>query len=148
MRSGLLPLTLFTVLWATSAQAQTFDAGQCARIQGVELPYRVAVATDAITFNGRSGDIVVSAQSIRANGRLHQSPSVAGYHQKLSQFLTRADTMGREGLRAANPFANGGAGLGDAATNMCQAILDLAGSTAVIESEFNGYSSPVRIRLR
>jgi hypothetical protein len=37
--------------------------------------------------------------------------------------------------------------MGDTATNMCRAIIELAASAAVIEGEFDGYASPVRIRL-
>jgi|CXWL01.1.fsa_nt_gi hypothetical protein len=148
MKNALAALTLVAVLSAAPAQAQSFDPSQCARIQDVDVPYRVSVAQDATTFSSREGDITVSAISISASGRVHQSAAVAMYHQHLRRFLSQADTMGREGLRAANPFARRGAELGDVATGMCQAIIDLAGSSATIEGEFRGYRSPVRIQLR
>ena len=148
MRHTFVAFVAFAALSAPVAHAQTFDPGQCARIRDVELPYRVAVSPEAITFTSNSSNIIVNALSISANGRTHTSPSVANYHQKLSQFLNQAETMGRAGLRAANPFARRDASLGDAATNMCQAILELDGSAAIIEGEFNGYASPVQIQLR
>lgn len=148
MRTTLTVLALVSALSAPGAYAQVFDPSQCARIQDVDVPYEVTQSSGAITFSSRGGAVVVDAQSIRANGQTHASPAVASYHQALSQFLNRADTMGREGLRAANPLARRDNSLGDAATNMCSAILELARSSAVIEGEFTGYSSPVRIRLR
>lgn len=143
MRHAFLAL-IFIAALSAPAWAQDFDPSQCARIQDVEVPYEVATAEDAITFSARGGDIVVSAQAIRANGRTHASPAVAGYHQTLSRFLDQASIT----ARAMNPFSRDRAGMGESATDMCRAIIELAASAAVIESEFNGYSSPVQIRLR
>ncbi|MDQ0463328.1 hypothetical protein QO010_001076 [Caulobacter ginsengisoli] len=149
MRRTLIALTLLTTLaappMASLAQARGFDPAQCGRIQDVDLPYDVTRAAEGLTFSGKGEVIVVSAQAIRANGRSYAGPEVAAYHERLGRFLTQADAMARQ---AANPFAGGGAELGRAASGMCEAILDLAASSAVIESRFSGYASPVRIRLK
>jgi len=143
MRQLLFGLTLLAALNAP-AWAQDFDAGQCARIEDVNVPYEVSAADQAITFSARGGDIVVTPQTVRANGRTHASAAVAGYHSNLRQFLNQASVT----ARAMNPLAPRSAGMSEAATDMCRAIITLAASAAVIEGEFDGYSSPVRIRLR
>jgi len=142
----ILTIALSTALFTQQVHAQTFDPQQCARIQDVELPYEVAVSGAEITFTRRGDNIVVGPQIIRAGGRSHESPAVAAYHERLRVFLRQADVMAREGMRAMNPLARD-SGLGSAATSMCQAILDLAASTVVIEDEFRDYASPVRIQL-
>jgi hypothetical protein len=142
MRQALFGLAFLAAV-STQAWAQDFDAAQCSRIDDVSVPYEVTTANQAITFSTRGGDIVVSAQSIRANGRTHASAAVAGYHQTLSQFLNQASAT----ARAMNPLSGRSAAMGDTATNMCRAIIELAASAAVIEGEFDGYTSPVRIRL-
>jgi hypothetical protein len=144
MRHALVGLAFLFALAAPNAWAQDFDADQCSRIENVDVPYEVASAQQAITFSARGGDIVVTPQSIRANGRTHASPAVAGYHRDLSQFLNQASAT----ARAINPLSQRSAGMGEAATDMCRAIITLAASATVIEGEFDGYSSPVRIRLR
>lgn len=143
MRQVFVGLTFLAALSA-QAWAQDFDASQCARIQNVVVPYDVTTAQNTITFSARAGDIVVTADAIRANGRTHASPAVAGYHRNLGLFLSQASAT----ARAMNPLSSGRAGMGEAATDMCRAIIELAASASVIEGEFNGYYSPVQIRLR
>lgn len=143
MRAVFTVLAFAAAFCFASAEAQPFEASQCERIQNVEAPYDITVAAQAITFSNRSGAIVVTSDSIHANGRTYANPAVATYYQDLTAFLSAASST----ARAMNPLGHHG-GMGEAATNMCHAILDLAASTATIESEFNGYSSPVRIRLR
>lgn len=142
MRQVFLGLAFLTALSA-SASAQDFDAGQCSRIDDVSVPYDVTTADGTITFSSRGGDIVVTPQSIRADARTHASPAVATYHQRLGQFLNQASAT----ARAMNPLAGRSATMGDAATGMCRAIVELAASAEVIEAQFDGYTSPVRIRL-
>jgi hypothetical protein len=142
MRQVLFAMAVLAAV-STHAWAQDFDASQCSRIDDVSVPYEVTTAEQAITFSARGGDIVITPQAIRANGRTHASPAVAGYHQTLGRFLNQASAT----ARAMNPLAARSAGMGDTATNMCRAIIELAASAAVIEGEFDGYASPVRIRL-
>jgi hypothetical protein len=144
MRHSFAGLAFLVAVAAPCAWAQDFDAGQCSRIEDVDVPYEVALAQQAITFTARGSAIVVTPQSIRADGRTHASPAVAGYHRDLGQFLNQASAT----ARAMNPLSGRSAGMGEAATDMCRAIIALAASAAVIEGEFTGYSSPVRIRLR
>lgn len=144
MRYMLLAVVFCAAAPAAPALAQPFDPSECARIQDVDVPYEVATSQGAITFTSRGREIVVTAQSIRADGRTHSSTAVGRYHQTLTQFLSQA----RVTARAMNPMSRGGSGMRESGTSMCQAILDLAGSSALIEAEFSGYVSPVRIQLR
>lgn len=144
MRQALITLTLLLVCAAPTAGAQSFDPSQCSRIQDVDVPYEVSTSEGAFTFSHRGAQVMVSPQSISADGRTHASPNVAQYHQRLARFLDQAAIT----ARAVNPLAGNRAGFGEAVTNMCEAILNLAESNRLIEGEFNGYSSPVRIQLR
>jgi hypothetical protein len=131
---------------ASSAHAQAFDPAQCSRISDVDLPYDVTLGDSAVEFRNSHGNVTVTPAEISSAGRTYAGASVPDHYAKLRHFLVTADTM----ARVANPFSrrDGNGGLGDAASNMCQAILDLAASNQMVEGEFPGYTSPVRIVLR
>lgn len=129
-----------------AAHAYAFDASQCARISDIDVPYQVSVTAEAIRFHGDGGDIIVTPTTISSGERRYSGALAGGYYAKVRQFLTNATAMSQ----TANPFDGAGDvfAIGSAATNMCQAILDMAASNQAIVHDFEGFAPPVKIVLR
>ena len=121
-----------------------FDVKQCQRIDDVAIPYDVATDSASVTFSSPSDRIVVRAAQIEAGGKSLSGPQVGLYYGDVRRFLDRARTM----ANAALPFGGERATMGQAATEMCMAIVDVAASGAAVEGAFPGFVSPVRVKFK
>ena len=121
-----------------------FDVKQCQRIDDVAIPYDVAMDSASVTFSSPSDRIVMRAVQIEAGGKMLSGPPVGPYYANVRRFLDRARTM----ANAALPFSGERATIGQAATEMCMAIVEVAASGAAVERAFPGFVSPVRVKFK
>lgn len=137
-------LLVLSAIAAPAIAAAPADAAQCARIADVQVPYEVDVGADALRFDGRGGAIVVTAESIEADGRTFRDPSVAGYQADLREFLGNSGSM----ANAARALLRDRGAVARAAGDMCAAALAVQRSGRAMEQRFPGFTSPVQVTLK
>lgn len=137
-------LLVLSAIAAPAIAAAPADAAQCARIADVQVPYEVDVGADALRFDGRGGAIVVTAESIEADGRTFRDPSVAGYQADLREFLGNSGSM----ANAARAILRDRGAVARAAGDMCAAALAVQRSGRAMEQRFPGFTSPVQVTLK
>lgn len=137
-------LLVLSAIAAPAIAAAPADAAQCARIADVQVPYEVDVGADALRFDGRGGAIVITAESIEADGRTFRDPSVAGYQADLREFLGNSGSM----ANAARALLRDRGAVARAAGDMCAAALAVQRSGRAMEQRFPGFTSPVQVTLK
>lgn len=137
-------LLLFSSAITNAQAAPTASTAQSGRIADVSVPYTVSISPTAIRFANKNANIIVTNDKIQAGNRTFQNPVVSNYYVALRSFLGNSSSM----ANTARAFLHNKSAFPQAATNMCQSILDVHASGSTLAQIFPDFSSPVQVVLR